>query len=122
MPSARRFPPPWIAEEHIESFIIRDANAPLTANAFTEGVTVTLDNIDYEAEYRAGDTPRRMRLDSRYGFCFRNCLLFFALEGLKRVHRGQYPKLHFVLESGHKNAGDADRRTATEGARPCGRI
>lgn len=83
--------------------------APLTATAFTEGVSVTLDNTDYEAEFRAGEKPRRMRLDSRYGFCFRNCLIFFAIEGLKRVHRGQYPKLHFVLESGHKNAGDALR-------------
>lgn len=83
--------------------------APLTATAFTEGVSVKLDNADYETEFRAGEKPRRMRLDSRYGFCFRNCLTFFAIEGLKRVHRGQYPKLHFVLESGHKNAGDALR-------------
>jgi hypothetical protein len=26
MPSARRFPPPWIVEEHTESFIVRDNN------------------------------------------------------------------------------------------------
>jgi hypothetical protein len=26
MPSARRFPPLWIVDEHTESFIVRDAN------------------------------------------------------------------------------------------------
>jgi len=83
--------------------------AHLTASSFTEGVSVTLDNADYELEFRGGEKPRKMRLDSRYGFCFRNCLIFFALEGIKRVHRGRLPKLHFVLESGHKNAGDALR-------------
>jgi hypothetical protein len=25
MPSTRRFPPPWIIDEHAESFIVRDA-------------------------------------------------------------------------------------------------
>jgi hypothetical protein len=83
--------------------------AALTSKAFTEGVTVTLDNADYEVEYKAGDRPRKLRLDSRYGLCFRNCMLFFALEGLKRVHRGRFPTLRFVLEAGHKNAGDALR-------------
>lgn len=53
--------------------------APITAAAFTEGVTVALDNAVYEAEYRLGDKPKRLRLDSKYGLCFRNCLLFFAL-------------------------------------------
>ena len=26
MPASRRFPPPWMIEEHAESFIVRDAN------------------------------------------------------------------------------------------------
>ena len=26
MPSARRLPPPWMIEEHAESFIVRDKN------------------------------------------------------------------------------------------------
>jgi hypothetical protein len=83
--------------------------APLTATAFTEGVTFLLENAAYDAEYKASETPRRLRLDSKYGLCFRNCMLFFALEALKRVHRGRLPTLNFVLESGHKNFGDALR-------------
>jgi hypothetical protein len=35
--------------------------APMTATAFTEGVTVALYNDAYEAEYRLGDKPRRLR-------------------------------------------------------------
>jgi Protein of unknown function (DUF3800) len=83
--------------------------APITATAFTEGVTFLLDNAAYDAEYKSGEAPKKLRLDSKYGLCFRNCLLFFALEALKRVHRGRYPTLNFVLESGHKNFGDALR-------------
>lgn len=81
----------------------------ITSAAFTEGVTMALDNELYERDYKGGQTPKKLRLDSKYGLCFRQCLLFFILEGLKRIHRDQYPKLHFVLESGHKNAGDALR-------------
>lgn len=75
----------------------------LTASAFTEGVTMTLNNADYQASYKGGEAPRKLRIESKYGLCFRNCLIFFALEGLKRVHRGKPPRLHFVLESGHAN-------------------
>jgi hypothetical protein len=83
--------------------------AVITSSGFTEGVTFLLDNAAYDAEYKAGDGPRKLRLDSKYGLCFRNCLLFLSLKALKRMHRGRYPTLHFVLESGHKNAGDALR-------------
>jgi hypothetical protein len=83
--------------------------APITATAFTEGVTFLLDNDAYDAEYKSGEQPRKLRLDSKYGLCFRNCLYFFGLEGVKRMHHRRYPTLNFVLESGHKNFGDALR-------------
>jgi hypothetical protein len=56
--------------------------ATLTNDAFIESVTVTLSNAEYEAEYKAGNKPARLRLDSKYGLCFRNCLLFFCLARL----------------------------------------
>jgi hypothetical protein len=90
-------------------FALMNDLAVITSTGFTEGVTFLLDNAAYDAEYKAGDSPKKLRLDSKYGLCFRNCLLFLALEALKRMHRGRYPTLHFVLESGHKNAGDALR-------------
>lgn len=76
--------------------------AALSENAFIESTTITLDNADYRASYKSGDKPRRLRLESEYGFCFRNLLMFFALEGIKWTH-GNLPKLHFVLENGHRN-------------------
>lgn len=81
----------------------------ISSRAFMGAATMTLDNATYEKDYKAGDAPRKLRLDSKYGLCFRQCLIFFVLEGVKREHRGKLPKLNFVLESGHANAGDAVR-------------
>jgi hypothetical protein len=75
--------------------------------AFIDSVTVTLDNADYKANYIAGEKPPKLRLESKYGLCFRNCLMYFALEGMKWHHEGSPPKMHFVLESGHRNANEA---------------
>jgi hypothetical protein len=79
--------------------------AEIADNAFSECVTFSLDNADYESNYRGGDKPRRLRIESKYGLCFKNCLMFFVLESLKPkyFHGGQPPRLHFILESGHKN-------------------
>jgi Protein of unknown function (DUF3800) len=71
---------------------------------FRECVTFTLDNAEYEALLKGGEKPRRLRIPSRYGLCFRNCLLHFILHTVK--HSDDFisaPKLHFVLESGHRN-------------------
>jgi hypothetical protein len=66
-------------------------------DAFVEGVVVSLDNEAYDIHYKAGEKPRRLRLDSRYGLCFRECLLLFVREGLKRRYRKKFPRLHVVL-------------------------
>jgi site-specific DNA recombinase len=41
-----------------QCFALMNDLAPMTATAFTEGVTVALDNAAYEAEYRLGDKPK----------------------------------------------------------------
>lgn len=89
----------------LRRFALMQELAVLTSapGTFIEAVTVTLDNADYKANYVGGDKPRRLRLESKYGLCFRNCLMFFLLEGMKWVHEGSPPKLHFILESGHPN-------------------
>jgi hypothetical protein len=79
--------------------------ATLTSTAFIEGVALSLDNAAYDAEYKSGEKPRRARLDSKYGLCFRDCLLFFVRQGLKRRLRKKYPKLYVVLESGRCRRG-----------------
>jgi len=75
----------------------------------TDVVSLTLDNASYEADYKSGDLPRKVRLDTKYGLCFRYCLVHFVQEVLKRKRRSRIPPLHIVLESGHSNCGDAER-------------
>lgn len=79
-----------------------------TDSAFVDSVTVTLDNEDYKANYITRDKPRKLRLESKYGLCFRNCLMYFVLQAIKFAeNEAAPPKLHFVLESGHPNANEA---------------
>jgi len=83
--------------------------AKLTANGLMEGVTFPLNNTAYEAEYRAGEAPRSARFDSKYGLCFRVCLIHLVVEAMRRANPHKPLSMHFVLESGHKNSGDAER-------------
>jgi hypothetical protein len=83
--------------------------AHLTSYGLTDSVVMNLNNADFETHYWSGEKPRRARLDTKYGYCFRACLLFFIKEVLKREFRKKIPHLHIVLESGHKNVGDAER-------------
>jgi len=74
------------------------------SDTFREAVTFTLDNAEYKTLYRGGEKPRRLRIESRYGLCFRNCLLHFILHTVnRRTEITSPPKLHVVLESGHPN-------------------
>ncbi|UYO48530.1 DUF3800 domain-containing protein [Rhodopseudomonas palustris] len=66
-----------------------------------------LTNEDYYRSYRAdGPISKKERLDTRYGLCLRACLHF-----LPRLHHiaGADDVLNLILESGHRNAGDALR-------------
>ena len=81
--------------------------AALTNHAFTEGVAMKLDNAAYGVEYRGGDQPKKFQPDSKYGLCFRQCLMLFVLEAEKRKQRDRWPHLHIVVESGDRNVGGA---------------
>jgi hypothetical protein len=81
----------------------------VTAFGLTDVVALTLDNASYEADYKAGSLPRKARLDTKYGLCFRFCLIHFVREVLKRRRRNRVPPLCIVLEAGHANFGDAER-------------
>jgi hypothetical protein len=81
----------------------------VTGTGLTDAVAFTLNNASYEADYKFGDLPRKARLDTKYGLCFRMCLVHFVREVLKRRRRNRIPPLHIVLEAGHANRGDAER-------------
>ncbi|MGD0023194.1 MAG: DUF3800 domain-containing protein [Xanthobacteraceae bacterium] len=72
------------------------------------GFTISVIDKAYQDHYVAGNRPREIPLDSRYGLCFRYCLSLipgFA----KDVFKGRDLDINFILESGHNNAGDAER-------------
>jgi hypothetical protein len=83
--------------------------APITVDSFADLLVMILDNQTYETEYRQGFKPNKVRLDSKYGLCFRNCVTHCLEQAYKRRLRKKLPHLHIVLESGHANAGDAER-------------
>lgn len=86
-----------------------DDMAAVTQRGFTDAVVMTLNNDEYEADYRSGEKPRKLRLDTKYGLCFRECLYHFMRVGLSLRHKKRLPHIHVVLESGHKHTGDALR-------------
>lgn len=75
----------------------------------TDAVATTLNNASYDADYKFGFVPKKARFDTKYGLCFRVCLIHFVQEVLKRKRRDRIPPLHIVLEAGHANCGDAQR-------------
>jgi hypothetical protein len=79
------------------------------------GFAVIVRDDDYKSIYGTGPHPKRPQKDSKYGVCFRACLAFapsylaseFALANQDAL--AQETTINFVLEQGHKNAGDARR-------------
>jgi hypothetical protein len=70
------------------------------------GLAMVLRPEDYTNIYRVGQFSRRARIDTHYGLCFRTALWKSAV--LMKDRRADWP-LNVVLETGHKNAGDAIR-------------
>ena len=65
-----------------------------------DGATMSLSNAQYEAEYRLNGAPAKGNFDSRYGLCFRTCLLYLTNEALRRTSRKKPNQLHIVVEDG----------------------
>jgi hypothetical protein len=79
------------------------------------GFSVIIRDDDYRKIYVEGPRPRRSRLDSKYGVCFRACLAFAPsyiaseLQLAGEAQQRQETTINFVLEDGHRNVGDARR-------------
>jgi hypothetical protein len=72
------------------------------------GFTVTLSKGAYRALYINDHRPKKIPLDTQYGLCFRYCLS--VIPGMAKDAFGDRElDINFMLESGHKNAGDAER-------------
>ena len=87
----------------------------LIARHMQLGFSVIIRDDDYRKIYVEGARPRRSRLDSKYGVCFRACLAFAPsyiaseLQLAGEAQRAQETTINFVLEDGHRNVGDARR-------------
>jgi hypothetical protein len=99
----------WSAEKSLA--MLAELTA-LSSQTVMEAVTFPLSNADYDSQYRERGKPNKARLDTKYGLCFRFCLVHLVSEAIRRL--GTHKKfdqtsLHVVVESGHRHAGDAAR-------------
>jgi hypothetical protein len=69
------------------------------------GFTVRMTHEDYEKHFKAGDGPKGLRLDSKYGVCFR---LFLSYMPRLLDRSFQDIQLHIVLEAGDAGIGDSE--------------
>jgi hypothetical protein len=79
----------------------------LVATGLAGGATSTLSNSRFYDEYRQPNVPSKGQFDSKYGLCFRLCLLHLLEVAALRARRNKPCQLHVVIESGHANWGGA---------------
>lgn len=70
------------------------------------GFAANIDIHDYKTVYRAAERPRKLKIDSKYGLCFRVMLVEMPRLIRRSLPDGNHT-IHFVLESGDANCGDA---------------
>jgi Protein of unknown function (DUF3800) len=104
----------WSSEQRLE--LVKEFIAILADRRIESGFIMQIVNADYEKYYRMGDAPAPAVLDTKYGFCFRGCLTHL-LQHIKSPDN----TLNMVMESGHRNSGDARRifdQMQTRGLKP----
>jgi hypothetical protein len=72
------------------------------------GFSIMLLKTEYLEHYRNAERPRKIQFNSMYGLCFRFCAVFITDLVQKTLKRSDLT-MNFILESGAKNAGDAER-------------
>lgn len=92
----------WSSEQRLE--LVEEFIAILADRRIEAGFIMKIVNADYEQYYCMGDDPAPAVLDTKYGFCFRGCLTH-----LLQLIKSPDSTLNIVMESGHRNSGDAER-------------
>jgi ASC-1-like (ASCH) protein len=89
-------------------FAFTQQAAALATKNLGFGFAIILPDAAYREHYVSGLRPGEVPLDSPYGLCFRYCLSL--IPGFAKDAFGDRElSINFVLESGYKNAGDAER-------------
>jgi len=91
---------------------ITQTAAEIIAENTDFGTSVVLRSQDYRECFVAGEKPRKMRIDTQYGLCFRCYLKWLPEIMLKSRGSSNDVKLNIVVERGHKHAGDLERITS----------
>ncbi len=98
----------WTVDRKIEFL---DEFQHIVNETLESGVSSFIRDDDY-TYYCGLDCPRKARRDSKYTILFRSCLSH-VIDTILTVERwavtANSPRLHVVLEDGHKNAEDAVR-------------
>ncbi len=98
----------WSNEKCI--WLSRDM-AQLTSSGLMHGSIFTLTETEY-VQYRSAPNDPKVQIDSRYGLCFRFCLIEQAIEATRRLgghKKFDRTEINVVAECGHKNAGAATK-------------
>lgn len=72
------------------------------------GFSVALCRSDYDEFYKSGERPKKIPLDTMYGLCFRYCAEWLPTILEPSLGTKDF-EINFIMEAGHKNAGDALR-------------
>jgi uncharacterized protein DUF3800 len=98
----------WTPEK---CFLLAMEFARLTSQVkFVDSVEFLLDNHDFDKQYKGRSNDKKLSLYSKYGMCFRQCLLYFILSVVDRFKndvRRTDLSINVTIEDGHKNAGAA---------------
>ena len=80
----------------------------LALKGLSFGFTITVKMDEYKKYYIGEERLKGVMIDSSYGLCFRYCLGIVTTLAIEHYNCKDLD-VHFVLESGHKNLGDAER-------------
>jgi hypothetical protein len=72
------------------------------------GFSIMLKKGEYLEHYRNAERPKKVQLDTMYALCFRFCAIYVA-DLIQKTFPSADLSLNFILESGAKNSGDAER-------------
>jgi hypothetical protein len=94
----------WKVDRKIEFL---DEFQHIINDTLESGVASFIRDDDYKY-YSGLNWPKKTRRDSKYGILFRACLSQI-IDTIGHIPLGTEPRLHIVLEDGHKNAEDTVR-------------
>jgi hypothetical protein len=99
---------PFKGWDHAKKAALIERASDIQRDTTLFGLTVKIQEADYDLHYKSGERPKKIPLDSMYGLCFRHVVVFVVDTLAKALNRSDIA-VNFVVEAGHKNDGDLAR-------------